>query len=203
LTPAADRDWRVLLIGGATGSGKTSLALALGKYFDVPTLEGDVLRWAIESAVALGSDPDLHPFHDVELWNRPGPEILDSSLRQSARLCQINEVVLARRHFSKRPLILESVWILPEFASQPSFNGIEMSGEVRSLFLYEQDVTALAERLYGRDGELGLPSNQPSRLKMLYEYGLLMKERAEALGLPVLPSRPFETLVDRAIEALT
>ena len=92
MTHAAERDWRVLLIGGATGSGKTSLALALGKYFDVPTLEGDVLRWAIESAVALGSDPDLHPFHDVELWNRPGPEILDSSLRR--RYVALDEVQL-------------------------------------------------------------------------------------------------------------
>jgi 2-phosphoglycerate kinase len=202
LRDATERDWQVLLIGGGTGSGKTCLALALSKYFDVPTLEGDVLRWVSEWAVAPGSDPDLHPFHDAELWNRPEPEILNASLRQSARLCQINEVVLARHHFTKKPLILEGVWILPEFASQPSFDGIEMSGEVRSLFLYEHDVSSLAERLLSRDGELGLPSNQPTRLMMFYEYGLLIKRRAEALGLPVLTSRPFETLVKRAIEVL-
>ena len=78
-----------------------------------------------------------------------------------------------------------------------------MVGDVRSLFLYEPEIAALKERLYSRDGELGLPSNQPSRLGMFYEYGLLIKERVEAVGLPALESRPFETLFDRGPEALT
>jgi hypothetical protein len=37
---------------------------------------------------------------------------------------------------------------------------------------------------------------------MRYEHGLEMKRRAEALGLPVLESRPFETLESRALSAL-
>jgi hypothetical protein len=37
---------------------------------------------------------------------------------------------------------------------------------------------------------------------MFYEHGLLIKQRAEELGLPVLQSRPFETLFDRALAVL-
>jgi 2-phosphoglycerate kinase len=196
------RDWQVLLIGGATGSGKTRLSLELGKHFDVRVLEGDVLRWVIESAVPPGSDPDLHVFREPGIWDLPWQQSLERSLRISARLCKINEVVLARQHFVNGPLILEGFWVLPEFATQARFDGVEMAGEVRSLFLYEQDVDALKERLYRRDGERGLPSDQPSRLAMFYEHGLLIKQRAEELGLPVLQSRPFETLFDRALAVL-
>jgi 2-phosphoglycerate kinase len=126
------RDWQILMIGGGTGTGKTSLARQLGKRFEVPTLEGDVLRWVIESALLAVSDPDLHPFHDTGFWNLPVQDMLDRSLRQSKRVCLINEAVLARHHFTQRPLILEAVWLLPEFAAQRSFDGVEMAKCARS-----------------------------------------------------------------------
>jgi hypothetical protein len=37
---------------------------------------------------------------------------------------------------------------------------------------------------------------------MFHEHGVLIKQRAEALGLAVLESRPFETLEARALAAL-
>ena len=108
----------------------------------------------------------------------------------SASLCQ-------------QPSNSRGFWVLPEFAAQSSFNGIEITGGVRSLFLYEPDIDALKERLYDRDGERGMPSDQPGRLRMFHEHGLLIKQRAEALGLPTLEARPFETLLERALAALS
>jgi 2-phosphoglycerate kinase len=199
---ANPRDWKVLLLGGGTGTGKTQLSLALGRRFDVAVLEGDLLRGVIESAVAQGSDPDLHPFRDATIWDQPIEEILDRSLRLSQRVCRICEWVLVRQHYVERPLILEAFWILPEFAAQTTFGDLNLTGEVRSLFLFEPDLDALQERLHGRDGEVGLPQEQPSRLAMFHEHGVLIKQRAEALGLAVLESRPFETLEARALAAL-
>ena len=197
-----ERDWHVLLIGGGTGCGKTTLSQQLARHFDVGVLEGDVLRWVIASAVE-GSDPELQARHEPSFWDQPWQEILQLSLKQSERLCEISQVVLVRHHFVNRPLILEGFWVLPEFAAQSSFNGIEITGRVRSLFLYEPDIDALKERLYDRDGERGIPSDQPGRLRMFHEHGLLIKQRAEALGLPTLEARPFETLLERALAALS
>jgi 2-phosphoglycerate kinase len=196
------RDWQILLIGGGTGTGKTRLSEELARHFDVRVVEGDILRWAVEAAVAEGVDPDLHVFRDTSMWELPWQDILERSMRLAVRMCRINEAVLARQHYVKGPLILEAFWITPEFARQGVYDGVEMAAEVRSLFLYEPDVEVLRERIYGRDGERGLPSDQPSRLAMFYEHNLLMKQRAEALSLPILESWPFETLLDRALAAL-
>jgi hypothetical protein len=41
-----------------------------------------------------------------------------------------------------------------------------------------------------------------TNLAMHHEYGQEIKRQAEALGLPVLESRPLETLLDRALAVL-
>jgi ATP-dependent protease Clp ATPase subunit len=72
----ATKDWRVLLIGGGSGTGKTELSRALGRRFQVPVLEGDILRQVIESAVVQESIPiSIHSrilpsggFHQATSW---------------------------------------------------------------------------------------------------------------------------------------
>ena len=62
-------DWKILLIGRGTGTGKTRLSLALGRHYDARVMEGDDLRLAIEAAVPRGVDPDLHLFWDTGVWD--------------------------------------------------------------------------------------------------------------------------------------
>jgi len=198
----ATPDWKVLLIGGGTGTAKSTLALELGRFYDVPVLDGDDLRWAIESAVPSGLDPELHIFQAPGFWDQPVAEDVERMLSWSKRLCEINETVIARRHFVERPVIIEAVWLLPEFVCQSKFNDVSMEGEVRSIFLVENDKELLRERLFDRDGEMGLPVDQPSRIDVFHQHGLLIAEKARLSGLSVLESRSLETLFHRAVEAL-
>ncbi len=193
-------DWNILLIGGGSGSGKTQLSRALAGYFGARVLEGDDLRWAIEAAVPKGADPDLHLFSQPDAWQQPMEELLDRTFRLSARICHAAEAVIARHQDMDMPLIIEAFWILPEFAAQSSFAGIAMGG-VRSLFLCEDDPLRITRQRSGRGEDPGL---YPSRLvqSMFWQHGLVIRQRAEALGLPVLESRPFDTLLDRAIATL-
>ena len=46
------------------------------------------------------------------------------------------------------------------------------------------------------------PQAQRNLIETQFRYGLEIKRQAEALGLPVLESRPFDTLLDRALAAL-
>jgi 2-phosphoglycerate kinase len=195
-------DWQVLLIGGGSGTGKTALARALGRRFDVSVIEGDLLRHVIEAAVPRGSDPALHIFKDPSFWEQDVDNVLAATERLARRVCQIAEVTVARQHYMGRPAILEAFWVEPEFAAQSEFDGIVMSGRVRSLFLFEDDREELHRRLLSRDGKVGLPTTQVSRLAHFHRHAIAVKERAEALGLPVLASRPFETLEARALAAL-
>ena len=75
---------------------------------------------------------------------------------------------------------------------------------MKSLFLYEPDIAELGARLSER-GEWSsrIPEEERApRLAFFHAFGLEIKRRAEALSLPVLESRPFDTLFDRALAAL-
>ncbi len=194
--------WKILLIGGGTGAGKTELSRALAKRFDANVMEGDDLRWAIEAAVPRGSDPDLHLFVDADVWQLPVEELVDRTERLSARICRAAEAVLARHHTHAQRFILDAFWVLPSFASQRSFNGVDMAGDVRSLFLYEDDGASMAERRAVRERDARPATPEAARLAMFRAHGALMRRQAEALGLPVLASRPLETLEARALAAL-
>jgi 2-phosphoglycerate kinase len=107
--------WKVLLIGGGTGTGKSTLALQLGRLYDVSVIDGDDLRHVAESAVTPGSDPNLHIFRASDFWDLPIDKNVQRTLAWSKRICEIIEPLMARRHFVRRPVIIEAVWLLPEF----------------------------------------------------------------------------------------
>jgi 2-phosphoglycerate kinase len=60
-----DRSWDVLLIGGASGAGKSSLAYALARAQGRPVLEIDDIVCALESMTTPHHQPDL------DVWKTP------------------------------------------------------------------------------------------------------------------------------------
>ena len=110
--------------------------------------------------------------------------------------------VVARRHFIRRRAITEAVWLLSTFVRQSKFDDVPMDDEVQSIFLVEGSKELLRERLLSRDGEAGLPEGQPSRIEAFFEHGQLIAKSANSAGLPVLQSRPFATLLQRAMAVL-
>jgi hypothetical protein len=72
----SDRSPLAVLVGGAPGSGKTTLAEALGVGLDLPVLHKDSLvhgRWrTLEQATELGTS-GIEPFYrSMELWIEAG-----------------------------------------------------------------------------------------------------------------------------------
>lgn len=72
----SDRAPLAVLVGGAPGSGKTTLAEALGASLDLPVLHKDQLvhgRWrTLERGVELG-EAGVQPFFEsMELWAKSG-----------------------------------------------------------------------------------------------------------------------------------
>ncbi len=63
--------WTVLLIGGASGNGKTTLAEDLGRHFGVPWLQVDDLRLALQygGLLTATTHPTLFAFLvDEAVW---------------------------------------------------------------------------------------------------------------------------------------
>ena len=82
---------------------------------------------------------------------------------------------------------------------------VEAGDAVRGVFLYEPEHGAMEHRRRGRANPWDRAFSDDVMRNvagMRHRHGIEMKRQAEALGLPVLESRPFETLEARALAAL-
>jgi hypothetical protein len=114
------------------------------------------------------------------------------------------ESVLASLMARQGHALLEGTWLLPSLAARRAFKDVD-SGDLRALFLFEPDAAEMDRRRRARQDPWSRVFDQPvmhNIAAMRHAHGLELKRQAEALGLPVLECRPFETLEERATEAL-
>src|SRR4051812_14923438 len=130
----APKDWQILLIGGPSAAGKSTLARALAEHYGLVHLDADLffltLRRAFPKDLAL---PGLMQ-EDESFWSQPPDLLVQHYMRLSAFLCDALEAVIALQYRRRQPSVLEGGWLLPSFASQPAFDGVSLpAGSVRGL----------------------------------------------------------------------
>jgi 2-phosphoglycerate kinase len=149
--------------------------------------------------------PELHLLDGRAVWSYDPPELVERYLRVSAYVSEAIEPVVAHHHIIGRRVIIEGSWVLPRFAVQGTYAGTDTGDSVRSLFLSEPDLSVIEARIRARPHrwlENLEPHEQKNHLEVQRLYGERIKAQAEALGLPVLESRPSETLEERALAAI-
>jgi 2-phosphoglycerate kinase len=199
-------NWQILLIGGPSAAGKSTLARALAEHYGLVHLDADLffltLRRAFPRDIAL---PGLKQ-EDELFWSQPPDVLVEHYMRLSAFVCNALEAVIALQYRRHQPSVLEGGWLLPSFARQEVFDGVAMpSGAVRGLFLYEDDTEELERRRQARGDAWARTFKDEVMLnirEMRRRHGIVLKEQAQSLGEPTLASRPLETLFDRALAAL-
>ncbi len=203
MMPAAEttRRWTVLLIGGASGCGKTSVSYRLAQHFGVGITEVDDFQVILEKMTTPEQQPALH------FWNtHPDPtslspeRIVEQGIAIGAAMTPALEAVIANHLDERQPVVLEGDFILPTLAAQATFGDHPNQGRVRSLFIYEPDEAQIRANYARREPEQG---EQAFRARVSGLYGEWLKRECERLGLPVIPSRPWETLLERLVAQLT
>jgi 2-phosphoglycerate kinase len=194
------RSWEVLLIGGASGTGKTSVAFRLAHHFAVGITAIDDFQVILERMTTPEQQPVLH------FWRtHPDPglltaeEIVRQGLEVALAMIPALEAVIADHLDTKVPLVLEGDFIAPTLAAQPSFDGQPNAGRVRALFLYEPDERQILDNLLQREPETGI---QSKRARVSWLQGQWLHGEFERLGIPALSARPWGTLFTRVIEAM-
>jgi 2-phosphoglycerate kinase len=195
------RSWEVLLIGGASGTGKTSVAFRLAHHFAVGITAIDDFQVILERMTTPEQQPALH------FWRtHPDPgtltaeEIVRQGLEVARAMTPALETVIADHLDAKVPIVLEGDFIAPMLAAQPSFDGQPNAGRVRAVFLYEPDETQILRNLSHREPEAGI---QAKRARVSWLQGQPLQRECERLGIPALPARPWRTLFTRVLEAVT
>ncbi len=197
------RTWSVLFIGGASATGKSTLAEKLGAHFRLPVVDSDLFWLVLRRMIPESLEPVLHVFHGEETWSQPVEVLVEQYLEVSQLICKAVEILVWHYHRTRDGAVIEGTWLLPSFCAQASFDGHAVP--THSLFLYEPSRKALEGRLAGRPD--GWFHSQPQalqerQLEMHYAYNVEIRRSAAALGLRCLESEPFETLLDRALETL-
>jgi 2-phosphoglycerate kinase len=195
---AIPRSWQVLLIGGASGSGKTSVSYRLANHFKIGITEVDDFQVILERMTTPEQQPELHFWRThPDAIHLPADEIVQHLIALSRVMASALEAVIANHLESRTPVILDGDFILPALAAQPNFYGHPNDEQVRAILIYEDNEQQLLENFAERESSL-----QPSRARASWQYGRWLKQEAEASGAIVIPSRPWETLFERVLQAI-
>ena len=196
---ANQRGWQVLLIGGASGVGKTHVSYPVAQHFGMGITEIDDVQVILECMTTPAQHPELHVFRtDPDAFFRLD-EVgkLAHAIRYATVMAEPVEYVIANHLDGGAPVVLEGDVLLPSLAVKPSYDGIPAAGRVRGVLLIEEDEQQIGRTFLAREGE-----PQPVRTRASWRSSEWLRQEADRLGVPTLAARPWESVVERALALL-
>lgn len=194
-----ERPWTVLLLGGASGVGKSQISRQLARRFDVEVVSVDGIYLALERMTTAEQYPEVHRWrlHPAEVLALDDDGMLQHALGCAQVVSEALEPVIADRLESSNPAIFDGDFLLPALAAKTSFDDVPADGRVRGLFILE-DEQQLGLNILAREGE-----EQTRRARASGRYSEHLREECDRLGIPAIPARPWDTLVERAIGTIS
>jgi 2-phosphoglycerate kinase len=188
-----DRNWTVLFIGGASGTGKSSIAYEIARFYGVNVLEVDDVHLSIETVTTKESFPAIHYWNTGVNWKDIGVDgNVDWLIDVSKEMIPVLKELVKRHLEDKLPIIIEGDFIYPEFTI--SFD----NPEVKSIFVNESGINQILQNYLSREGG----DLQHYRAEISIAYGKWIADTCNQNGIRVIESRPWDTVLTRAIKSL-
>jgi hypothetical protein len=204
--------WRILLIGGASGVGKTVLAQALARHSGVSLLLVDDVRLALQQVTTPEQQPALHYFLTMpDVWRQPEDDLLAGFVGVARALAPALGVIVAHHLVVEGagPLIIEGDGIAPRLVGEqspvlPHIPDAGLMRDVRALFVDESDEGIIFANMLarGRGFEIMPPDEQRANAHAAWRYGGWLRDEAEKHHALMIPARPLETLFERTLALL-
>ena len=194
------RSWDVLLIGGASGTGKTSVSYQLARSFDVGITEIDDFQVILERMTTPEQQPVLHYWRThPEAMQLPPESIVALTVSVAETMAPAIEAVIQNHLETKTPVVLEGDYLLPATAVRTNYGVVTNDGRVRALFLFEADEAQIAKNYSRREPAEG---SAALRSRVSFLYGNWLRTEAQRYGVPTVESRPWESLFDRVVASI-
>jgi 2-phosphoglycerate kinase len=193
------RDWQVVVLGGASGVGKTMVSYPLAHAFRVGLTEMDDFHIVLKRMTTPEQQPALHSFrlHAAAVLRMDDEPMLAHTRSVADAMSGAMELVIGNHLASNAPVVIEGDFLLPSLAVRPAYDGIPAGGQVRAVFLYEDDEQQIRRNYRARAG-----TDQPHRTRVSWYHSEWRRREADRRGLPAVPARPWDTVLDRVIAAL-
>jgi len=187
----------VLLIGGASGTGKTRLSYPLARHFGVPIVEVDDIVEALLVMTTPDQQPALHHWAThPEAAQLPPEAILQIHLVVTEALGPALAAVVANHLETDTRVIVEGDYLTPAFAARERFLEASADGRVAAVFLHEPDVDQLVSNFSGREAGEG---EQRIRARVSALYGEWLAAQS---GVPLVLARPWSSLQRRVLAVI-
>jgi 2-phosphoglycerate kinase len=190
-------EWRVLLLGGTTASGKSTTARKLADHLSIGCISADSV-W--RSLLAI-TTPETHPV--LHRWPRadedPGEakDLAELHIEEARLMAPALEAFLRKEVQEGNWFIFHGAWLTPNLAA--AF--IRSNPAARAVFLDETTEDELLAAIVTRSGRAEANRRQRVMAEVAVIYGAWLRDGAEGLGLPLVAARPRDTLVERILEA--
>jgi 2-phosphoglycerate kinase len=186
----AKRNWDILIIGGASGSGKTSISCPLARLYEVDLVRVDDFQVFMQACTTPETHLALHtpaPHNNYE-----GVDAIVIPYIDIGRMFLPGLTAVVNDHVLENiPMILEGDFILPELAA--SFG----NPKIKAIFIYETSREQILQNYFSREAEL-----QEQRADRSYAHGNWLKDECFKLGITVIEARPWNTLMERVTASL-
>jgi len=192
-----DPAWTVLLIGGASGTGKTRLSYPLARHFGVPIVEVDDIVEVLLVMTTPDQQPALHHWATHPEAARLPPEgILQLHLAVTDALGPALAAVVANHLETDTPVIVEGDYLTPAFAARERFLEAPAEGRIAAVFLHEPDEGQLVANFSGREPDGG---EQRARARVSFLYDEWLSAEAARCRVPMIETRPWSSLRRRVL----
>jgi len=200
-------NWSILLLGGASGTGKTNAAVQIADQAGCPWLQVDDLRLAFQrSNVTLpqGTDALYFFLKTPNVWQLPPEHLCQALVAVGEVMAPAVEVVIENHIATQLPLIIEGDGILPSLFGRRALQEHISVGRVRGAFLIESDEKKLFDALLKRGRGINEMSDTElhTQAHAKWLYGRWLIDEAQHYGLPVLEALPWSTLPRRIVRAV-
>ncbi len=193
----ARRPWTVLLLGGASGVGKSSVSYRLAHHFGAGITEVDDFQVMLQRCTTPAQMPALHRWEQDEEFRNAPPERIAEHIMAVGREMAPGLIEIINNHLTAAaPVVLEGDFLLPELLLHPDLVHATQSGLLRAVFLQETRVEQLATNYFEREPEAG---DQRFRAMVSLHHGAWLERTCNEVPVPILHARPWQTLLARLI----
>lgn len=205
--------WQVLLIGGSSGTGKTTIARQIARSEQISHLLVDDIRMALQATTTPEQQPDLHYFFAFDDLSRlPVERFIEGFIRVGRALVPALEAIVSHHLVVPETgkLVFEGDGILPSTFLEMKLTDIqgqenpELRNQIRCIFLVEDDEDALLDNFISRDRGFHQAENAEQRryVHSIWHFGQWLKSEAHRHNLKTIDVRPQATLQQRIMDAV-
>jgi len=187
----------IILIAGGSSTGKSTLAKELSKKLKINLISSDDIRIAIQQT--HNKNNVINFFLQKNIFNKyDTPYLIKKHQEVNKIVCKGLEAVVSHNSYIKNNLIIEGDDILPEFIKQIS----KKFKNIKSIVLFEDNKKNIIKNINKRNRHLNKISKKEleKNIEFIYQDNIRILNSAKKNNLNILSTRPFKTILQRAMK---